>query len=139
MPKLKFEKKETLSRKEAAARLREIAQALGAGEEFELKRGGEKLEFDVPNEVSFELEIEMEDGETELEVEIKWSSQAPAAASAKPSKLPAPSGPAPQHEGEPPSEVQSLPEARRRRECGPFDRAALVAESHGTRQRRVGD
>jgi amphi-Trp domain-containing protein len=85
MPKLKFEKKETLSRKEAAARLREIAQALGAGEEFELKRGGEKIEFDVPNEVTFELEIEMEDGETELEVEIKWSA---GAASAKPSSLP---------------------------------------------------
>jgi amphi-Trp domain-containing protein len=83
MPKLKFEKKETLSRKEAAARLREIAQALGAGEEFELNRGGEKLEFDVPNEVEFELEIEVEDGETELEVEIKWSSQAAPAASAK--------------------------------------------------------
>jgi amphi-Trp domain-containing protein len=89
MPKLKFEKKETLSRKEAAARLREIAQALGAGQEFELKRGGEKLEFDVPDEVTFELEIEIEDGESELEVEIKWSSQAAAAARAKPSSLPA--------------------------------------------------
>jgi amphi-Trp domain-containing protein len=88
MPKLKFEKKETLSRKEAAARLREIAQALGAGEEFELKRGGEKIEFDVPDEVTFELEIEMEDGETELEVEIKWSSQAATAASGKSSSLP---------------------------------------------------
>jgi amphi-Trp domain-containing protein len=83
MPKLKFEKKETLSRKEAAARLREIAQALGAGEEVELKRGGEKIEFDVPDEVAFELEIEMEDGETELEIEIKWSSKAPAPAPAK--------------------------------------------------------
>jgi amphi-Trp domain-containing protein len=89
MPKLKFEKKETLSRKEAASRLREIAQALGAGQEFELKRGGEKLEFDVPDEVTFELEIEIEDGESELEVEIKWSSQAAAAARAKPSSLPA--------------------------------------------------
>jgi amphi-Trp domain-containing protein len=89
MPKLKFEKKETLPRKEAAARLREIAQALGAGQEFELKRGGEKLEFDVPDEVTFELEIEVEDGESELEVEIKWSSQAAAAARAKPSSLPA--------------------------------------------------
>src|ERR1700740_3440591 len=89
MPKLKFEKKESLSRKEAAARLREIAQALGAGGEFELKRGGGKLTFDVPNEVTFELKIEIEDGETELEVEIKWSSQAAAAASAEPSSFPA--------------------------------------------------
>jgi amphi-Trp domain-containing protein len=75
--------KGTLSRKEAAARLREIAQALGAGEEFELKHGGEKLEFDVPDELSFEFEIETEDGETELELEIKWSSQPAAAAPAK--------------------------------------------------------
>lgn len=88
MPKLKFEKKETLSRKEAAARLREIAQALGASGEFELKRDGEKIEFDVSNEVTFELEIEMEDGETELEVEIKWSSQAAPAKSARRSSLP---------------------------------------------------
>ena len=89
MPKLKYEKKETLSRKEAAARLGEIAQALGTGEEFELKHGGEKLEFDVSNEVTFELEIEIEDGETELEVEIKWSSEAAAATSAKRRSSPA--------------------------------------------------
>ncbi|HEX4089188.1 MAG TPA: amphi-Trp domain-containing protein [Trebonia sp.] len=115
MPRLKFEKKETLSRKEAAARLTEIAQALGAGEQFELKREGEKLEFDVPNKVMFELEIEVEDGKTELEVEIKWSTQAPAASPAK---------------------SRSLSAATR---SGPFDRAALAAERRGTRQRRVGD
>jgi amphi-Trp domain-containing protein len=83
MPKLKYEKKETLSRKEAAARLREIAEALGAGAEFELKHGGEKLEFDVSKKVTFEFEIEIKDGDTELELEIKWSSEAAAAASAK--------------------------------------------------------
>ena len=86
MPKLKFEKKESLSRKEAAGRLREIAQALGAGEEFELEREGEKLTFNVSNEVTFELEIEIEDGETELELEIKWSSQPGSPASSKSSK-----------------------------------------------------
>jgi amphi-Trp domain-containing protein len=108
MPKLKYEKKETLSRKEAAARLREIAQALGAGEEFELKRGGEKLEFDVPNEVMFEFEIEVEDGKTELEVEIKWSSQAAAAPPAKRKSLPA----APRSIPSPADAAQSLPRVR---------------------------
>ena len=75
MPKLKFEQKENLSRTEAAARLSAIADALGSDAEFELERGGEKLEFNVPDQVRFELEVEIDDNETELEVEIKWSSQ----------------------------------------------------------------
>jgi amphi-Trp domain-containing protein len=74
MAEMKFKKKESLSRDEAAARLSEIAAALGSGEEFELERGGEKLKLDVPDQVTLELEVEIEDGETELEVEIKWSS-----------------------------------------------------------------
>ena len=74
MPKLKFEQKENMSRTEAAARLSAIADALGSDAEFELERGGEKLEFNVPDQVRFELEVEIDDNETELEVEIKWSS-----------------------------------------------------------------
>ena len=74
MPKLKFEQKENLSRAEAAARVLAIADALGSDAEFELERGGEKLEFNVPDQVRFELEVEIDGNETELEVEIKWSS-----------------------------------------------------------------
>ena len=74
MAEMKFERKELLSRKEAAARLLEVAEALGSSGDFELQGGGEKLQLDVANEVTFELEIELEDGKTELEVEIKWSS-----------------------------------------------------------------
>ena len=75
MPKMKFEQKENVSRTEAAARLSAIADALGSDVEFELERGGEKLELHVPDQVRFELEVEIDDNETELEVEIKWSSQ----------------------------------------------------------------
>ena len=75
MPKLKFEQKENLSRAEAAARLSESADALGSEAEFELERGGEKLEFNVPDQVRFELEVEIDGNETELEVEIKWSNE----------------------------------------------------------------
>ena len=75
MPKLKFEQKENMSRTEAAARLSAIADALGSDAEFELERGGEKLEFNVPEQVRFELEVEIDGNETELEVEIKWSSE----------------------------------------------------------------
>ena len=71
---MKFEQKEVLSRKEAAARLSAIADALGSDDKFELERGGEKLELRVPDEVRFELEVEIKGDETELEVEIKWSS-----------------------------------------------------------------
>ena len=74
MPKMKFEQKENMSRTEAAARLSAIADALGSDVEFELERGGEKLELHVPDQVRFELELEIKDDETELEVEIKWSS-----------------------------------------------------------------
>ena len=74
MAEMKFERKELLSRKEAAARLLEVAEALGSSGDFELQGGGEKLQLDVANEVTFELEIELEDGKTELEMEIKWSS-----------------------------------------------------------------
>ena len=74
MPEMKFEQKETLSRAEAAARLAAIADALGSDEKFQLERGGEKLELDVPDRIRFELEIEIKGDETELEVELKWSS-----------------------------------------------------------------
>ena len=48
MAEVKFEKKETISRAEAAARLSEVAKALGSTDAFELKRGGETLKLDVP-------------------------------------------------------------------------------------------
>ena len=75
MPKMKFEQKENMSRTDAAARLLAIADALGSDADFELERGGEKLEFHVPDQVRFELEVEIDDNETELEIEIKWSNE----------------------------------------------------------------
>jgi amphi-Trp domain-containing protein len=69
---MKFKKKESMSRDEAAERLAQIADALAHGGEFELERGGEKVQLDVPDQVALELEVEIKDGETELEVEIKW-------------------------------------------------------------------
>lgn len=74
MTNIKFKKKEHVTRVEAAARLTAIAEALRNSAKFELERGGEKLELDVPEEVRLEFEVEIEDGETELEVEIKWAS-----------------------------------------------------------------
>ena len=72
MAQMKFKMKESMSRDEAAERLAQIADALARGGEFELERGGEKVQLDVPDQVALELEVEIKDGETELEVEIKW-------------------------------------------------------------------
>jgi amphi-Trp domain-containing protein len=87
MAKVKFKKTETMSRAEAAARLSEVANALGSGSEFELERGGEKLKLDVPDEVTLELEVEVKDDETEIEVEVKWSSQRSSTASSSPGSV----------------------------------------------------
>ena len=84
---MKFKKTETMSRAEAAARLSEVANALGSGSEFELERGGEKLKLDVPDEVTLELEVEVKDDETEIEVEVKWSSQRSSTASSSPASV----------------------------------------------------
>jgi amphi-Trp domain-containing protein len=72
MPEFKFEKKEVLTRKEAAGWLSAIAKALSSGDEFELERGGGKLKMDVADKVMLEIEVEIDDHETELEIEIKW-------------------------------------------------------------------
>jgi amphi-Trp domain-containing protein len=72
VPEFKFEKKEVLSRKQAAGWLSAIAKALGSDGSFELEREGEKLSLYVADDVKFELEVEIKDDETELEIELKW-------------------------------------------------------------------
>jgi len=88
---MKFEKKETLSRKDAADRLAKIAAAMAADGAFEFRQGNEKLEFDVPSRVTLEFELEVNGDETELEVELKWTTPAEkapeGAASEKPATL----------------------------------------------------
>ena len=64
--------KERLSREDAAARLRALADALAKNNEVEFERGGLRFKVHVPDEVDFKLEIEIEDEERELEVELRW-------------------------------------------------------------------
>lgn len=82
MANLKFEKKESLSREDAAALLSEIAKALASDGEFKLERSGEELKLDVADEVRVEFEVEIDDEETELELELKWFSGKASAAQA---------------------------------------------------------
>ena len=70
---LKIESKETLSRVEAAARLRAIADELGSHNDVELDWGGKQVRVHVADEVRLELEIEVGEDETEFEIELKWS------------------------------------------------------------------
>jgi amphi-Trp domain-containing protein len=69
---IEISEKERLSREEAAARLRALADALARHNEVEFERGGLRFKVHVPDEVEFKLEIEVGDDERELEVEIKW-------------------------------------------------------------------
>jgi amphi-Trp domain-containing protein len=67
------ERRETLTREEAATYLRRIASLLsGSGEEVEFERGGMKFKVAVPDRVEWKVELELDDKESELEIELKW-------------------------------------------------------------------
>ena len=69
---LKIESKETVSREEAAARLRALADGLARHNDVELEWGGKHVRLHVADQVRLEVEIEVDDDETELEIELKW-------------------------------------------------------------------
>jgi amphi-Trp domain-containing protein len=64
--------KERLSREDAAARLRALADALAQNNEVVFERGGMRITVHVPDEVDLKLEVEVGDEESELEVELTW-------------------------------------------------------------------
>jgi len=69
---LEIEQKETLSREEAAARMRAIADMLARDNEVEFEREGTRIVVKVPDEVRLKIELEVETDERELEIELKW-------------------------------------------------------------------
>jgi amphi-Trp domain-containing protein len=73
MDAFEVEKRETLSRDEAATRLRRIANLLsGAGEEVKFDRNEMKFKVAIPDQVQWKVELEINDKESELEIELKW-------------------------------------------------------------------
>ncbi|MCB0865381.1 MAG: amphi-Trp domain-containing protein [Solirubrobacterales bacterium] len=73
MSKFEVEKKERITRLEAATRLRYIATILSAeGEEIEFKRGGMEFSVEMPEEIEFKVELELDGDDNELEIEITW-------------------------------------------------------------------
>jgi amphi-Trp domain-containing protein len=73
MDNFEVEKRETLSRDEAATRLRRIANLLsGSGEEVNFDRGEMKFKVSIPDRIEWKVELELNDKESELEIELKW-------------------------------------------------------------------
>jgi amphi-Trp domain-containing protein len=67
-----IEKKETMSREEAAARLRAFADTLARNNDIEFERGGMHMKIHVPDEIQVKVELEIESDENELEIELTW-------------------------------------------------------------------
>ncbi len=71
MDLVEYESKQRLSREDAAAVLRQLADSLSRHNDLEFKRDGLRYVVDVPDMVDLEVEIEIGD-ESSLEVEISW-------------------------------------------------------------------
>lgn len=72
MEYLEISQKERLSREDAAARLRALADSLARHNEVEFERNGARLRLRVPDEIELKVELEIEDDGTELEIELTW-------------------------------------------------------------------
>lgn len=58
------------SGKQSIAKLRRLADALEAGETFEIMIGGERIR--VPPDAIVEFEYQREGDDEEIEIELKW-------------------------------------------------------------------
>lgn len=62
-----------MSREEAAAKLRVLADALAKNNSVEFDRAGRRITVRVPDQVNLKVEVELGgEGENELEVELTW-------------------------------------------------------------------
>lgn len=66
------EEKQQMTREQAAARLREIADDLARHNELRISHGDRDVVVKVPDTVSLEVEVEVEEDESELEIKISW-------------------------------------------------------------------
>ena len=80
MSDVKLERKESVSREDAAQWLTLLSEAFAKGNHVELPFGPGSVSLHVPDRVRAEFEVEVEGDEIELEVEFKWSTAQPPAA-----------------------------------------------------------
>jgi amphi-Trp domain-containing protein len=69
---MELKNKTALSREQAAARLRAIADELASGNDVVIEREDLRLVAHVPDRVNLKVEFEIEDDGTELEIELTW-------------------------------------------------------------------
>ena len=62
---------QTLTREEAATRLRALADSLSKHNSIEFSRDGGRITVAVPDEVRLKVEVELGD-ENEVEIELTW-------------------------------------------------------------------
>ncbi|WP_204163721.1 amphi-Trp domain-containing protein [Nocardioides solisilvae] len=61
-----------MSREEAAAKLRALADALARHNSVEMVKNGHRITVEVPDEVQLKVEVEIGGDENELEIELTW-------------------------------------------------------------------
>ena len=72
MELLEIEAERTLSREEAAAWLRDLADQLARNNPLQFRNEGLKYTVRVPAQVTMEVEVEVENDGAKLEVELSW-------------------------------------------------------------------
>ena len=73
MSDVKIERKESLSRDEAAMWLSLLSEAFASGDHAELPFGPSLVSLNIPDRLRAEVEVEVDGDEVEVEVEFKWS------------------------------------------------------------------
>jgi amphi-Trp domain-containing protein len=74
MSDVKLERKQSLSREDAAVWLHALSRAFANGGKAELPMGdGGTVSLHVPDQVRAEFEVEVDGDEVEVEVEFTWS------------------------------------------------------------------
>ncbi len=73
MSDLEFERKQHLTRAEAAAWLRTLADAFAEGGHATLPIGPGTVNVELPEHLDAEMEVEVDGDEMQIEIEFTWS------------------------------------------------------------------
>ena len=72
MDLVELKEKSTVSREDAAARLRAIADELAANNDLVIEKENLRFVAHIPDQVKLKVEFEIEDDRSELEIELTW-------------------------------------------------------------------
>jgi amphi-Trp domain-containing protein len=72
MDLVELKEKSSVSREDAAARLRAMADELASNNDLVIERENLRFVAHVPDQVNLKLEFEIEDEGSELEIELTW-------------------------------------------------------------------